>query len=71
MNWTLRNYRKAVGLSQRDLAEKMNCSQANISLYEKGLVAIQIEDVPLLAELFDATTGEIVEAAIATLKSAI
>ena len=48
----IRQYRKELGLTQRDFAEKLCMSQAALSLIEKGRTALSEEHLRRLAEQF-------------------
>ena len=48
----IRRYRKELGLTQRDFAEKLCMSQAALSLIEKGRTALSEEHLQRLAEHF-------------------
>lgn len=52
----LRELRNEKGLTQSQLAERVNLSKANISKYENGSVEPNLETLHLLAELFGVTT---------------
>lgn len=49
----LRLLREAKGLTQAQLAEKVNVSRALISLYEAGSRKVAVDDVPALAEALE------------------
>lgn len=49
----LKELRLERGLSQRELAAKVNIKQANISRWESGLVVPNVNDVWTLADFFD------------------
>lgn len=52
----LKNLREEKGLSQRQLAEEIKVSQANISRWEKGTQSPSIEWLIIIAQFFDVTT---------------
>lgn len=49
----LRNLRIAAGLTQEQLAKKINLSKANVSKYEAGTVEPNLETLVLICKLFD------------------
>lgn len=51
----LKEVRKAVGLTQQQVAEKLGISQNNYSYWENGKVKIDNVSLQRLAELFDVT----------------
>jgi ribosome-binding protein aMBF1 (putative translation factor) len=50
---TVRAYRKALGISQAQLAEKLGCQQANVSAIEKGKRSIGGTMAKKLAKIFE------------------
>lgn len=48
--------RKKMGLSQEDLAKKLNMTQQRISAYEKGKREPDLETLKLFADFFKVTT---------------
>lgn len=52
-------YRKKLGLSQIQLAKKLNMSQQTISAYENGSREPDISTIQLLASFFGITTDEL------------
>ena len=48
--------RKKMGLSQEDLAKKINMTQQRISAYEKGKREPDLETLKLFADFFNVTT---------------
>lgn len=53
--------RKAKGLSQMDLADKLNINQDSVSKLERGKIQLTIERLELLAEIFGMTVFEIMQ----------
>ena len=51
----LRSLRLGAGLSQYDLAKKINVSQANIGRYEKAVTYPSVEVMIAIADYFDTT----------------
>lgn len=51
----LRSLRLGAGLSQYDLAKKINVSQANIGRYEKAVTYPSVEVMIAIADFFDTT----------------
>lgn len=51
--------RKANGLTQRDLAEKLNVSDKAVSRWERDECAPDLMLIPAIAEIFDITTDEL------------
>lgn len=49
----LKDLRLSKGLTQMELAEKINLSKANVSKYESGVIEPNLETLNLIAELFD------------------
>ena len=56
----LRNFRKARGLTQLQLAELLNVSVGVVSKWEIGLSSPDIDTIELMAELFDVSIDVIV-----------
>lgn len=56
----LRELRIEKGLSQRELAAKVNIKQANISRWEAGLVVPNVNDVWTLADFFDVSVDYLI-----------
>ena len=52
----LEELRKKMGLSQEDLAKKINMTQQRISAYEKGKREPDLETLKMLANFFGVTT---------------
>jgi len=57
----LKKLRKLKKYSQDDLAEKLKTTQQNISLYERGLVAPNIEALTQLADFFDVSVDYLID----------
>lgn len=51
--------RKAKGMTQKQLAEKLNVSDKTVSRWERGESAPDITLIPVIAEVFDVTCDEI------------
>ena len=49
----IRAARKTVGMTQAELAEKMGLDQPTIANYERGHRAINVTDLPRLAEILE------------------
>ena len=54
-------YRKQLGLTQEQLAEKLQGKKSLVSNYENGHSTPNIETLCKLAEIFDITLDELVE----------
>lgn len=54
-------YRKQLGLTQEQLAEKLQGKKSLVSNYENGYSTPNIETLCKLAEIFDITLDELVE----------
>lgn len=58
-------YRKRLGLSQKDLAEKMNCTQQLVSVYEKGSLPVKSDDIDKMLQVFmDITYDELFDTGV-------
>lgn len=55
----IRQYRKLNHLSQEELAEKLSVSRQSISLWENNQTQPTIENIVVLAKLFDVSTDEL------------
>lgn len=55
----IRNYRKAKGLSQEELASKLNVVRQTVSKWEKGLSVPDSELLIVLAEALDVSVAEL------------
>ena len=51
--------RKANGLTQRQLAEKLNVSEKSISRWERNETSPDLALIPVIAELFSVTSDEL------------
>lgn len=51
--------RKANGMTQKDLAEKLNVSDKTISRWERDEGAPDLSMIPVIAEIFDVTCDEL------------
>lgn len=47
----IKERREKLGLSQRDLAKKMNVSQATVAMWETGVTSPIAKRLPILAKL--------------------
>ena len=54
-------YRKQLGLTQEELAERLQGKKSLISNYENGYSTPNIETLCMLANIFDITLDELVE----------
>ena len=61
---TLRDLRKQAGLSVKEVAEKLGVCTHAVTYYERGQRQIKIDQVLVLAELYDCTEREIILAAL-------
>lgn len=59
----LSSLRKAHGLTQQDVADRLDVSNRTISAWERGIVMPDILLLPALADLYEVTTDEILAAA--------
>lgn len=57
----LRQARQAAGLTQKQLAETVNCSPGRLSQYERGQRPIPIPELEVLAEVLDLRLSEVVD----------
>ena len=51
--------RKANGMTQKDLAEKLNVSDKAVSRWERDECAPDLSLIPVIAEIFQVTTDEL------------
>ena len=51
--------RKANGMTQKDLAEKLNVSDKSVSRWERDEGAPDLSLIPVIAEIFDVTCDEL------------
>ncbi len=51
--------RKAAGMTQRELAERLNVSDKSVSRWERDECAPDLSLIPVIAEIFDITTDEL------------
>lgn len=65
----LKELRLSAGKTVKDVAQKLNVTQRAISHYEYGSRRINIEQVLILAKLFDCSAEEVIEAQINSLKN--
>ena len=56
--------RKANGLTQKQLAEKLNVSDKAVSRWERDECALDLSLIPVIAEIFGITSDELREAYI-------
>ncbi len=59
----LRALREARGLSQREVAEAIGCTQSTYSQWERALVGVPLGQAYRLAAFFDEDLGELLEPA--------
>lgn len=52
----LKEARKKAGLTQQEVADKLNTSQSNITKYETGALEPNIETIKKLAEIYKVST---------------
>ncbi len=57
-------YRTKCGLSQLDIAEKLDVSRQSVSKWENGVATPELEKVVKLAELFGITLDELVSGTV-------
>jgi len=57
---TLRRYRKRAGMSQRELAEKLDMVKQNVCAMEKGTRGISINTAHKLAEIFQVSPARFI-----------
>lgn len=57
----LKKLRKELNFSQKELAEKLETTQQNISLYEKGVVTPNIEILIQLADFFNVSVDFLID----------
>lgn len=55
----IREFREQKGLSQEELAKRVNLSQGTIAKYEAGMIDLTVTKAALFAEQLGATTNEI------------
>ncbi len=58
----LKELRNQIGLSQQELAQKVNCSQTSIYRYENDLAEPDIKTLIALAKVFGISVDELIEA---------
>ncbi len=71
INEKITNLRVAAGISQEQLAEKMDVSRQSVSKWEMGQALPQIDKVLLLCELFGVTTDELLRDSIVLDRTAL
>ena len=59
MSENLKRLRKEKGLTQVELAEKLNLSQSTIASWENGKRRPDLDFLPVIADFFGVTVGEI------------
>ena len=57
------NYRKQAGLSQEELADKMNVTRQSVSLWETDQTVPSLDSLMMLADLFSVSLDELCGAA--------
>ena len=60
--------RKAKGLTQRELADKLGISDKAVSRWERDETAPDLSLIPVIAEIFDVTSDELLRGERATEK---
>ena len=55
--------RKANGMTQKDLAERLNVSDKTVSRWERDDGAPDLAVIPVIAEIFDVTCDELLRGA--------
>ena len=63
--------RKKKGLTQQQLADKLNLSNKTISKWESGLGSLDISNLLVLAEALDVSVNELLKGELNKLESAI
>ncbi len=59
LNDNIKYYRKKLGLTQVELAEKLNVSQSTITSWENGNRRPDLDFLPILAQLFGISVDEL------------
>ena len=62
MNEIIAARRKELGMTQKDLAEKMNVTDKAVSKWERGLACPDVASIPRLAEVLGITVGDLMNA---------
>ena len=60
MNKKLRSLRESKGLTQTQLAEKLNLVPSAVNNYEKGIRVPDLPEIKKMADIFDLSVSEIV-----------
>ena len=68
MNETLKDLRRSAKKSVGEVAEALGVTDKAVYNYENGLRCIDIRQVLVLAELYDCTEREVIEAQIRVLR---
>lgn len=55
----IRNYLDIFGISQQDLAEKLNCSSSTVSMWVKGNATPRLEKIDQMCDLFGCERGDL------------
>ncbi len=58
----IKSLRESMGLTQEQVAEKMNCSRQKYSRIEKGLIDISYANITKISEIFEISTEKITSA---------
>ena len=59
MKESIKAARKRVGLSQAELAKRMNVTQAAVSHWEQGITMPTPRQIPILADVLHTTVSEL------------
>lgn len=59
MKETIKNARIRIGMTQAELAERMNVTQGAVSHWEKGLTMPTPRQIPILADVLKTTVAEL------------
>ena len=62
MGERIRDLRMALGMTQSDLAERMNVTDKAVSKWERNLSRPDIDSIPRLAEILGASVQELLDA---------
>lgn len=60
----IREKRLSLGISQKELAEKLNVSQQAVSMWETGAKIPRTENLIRIAEICDCTVDELLKAMV-------
>ena len=59
LNENIRTLRKKMGLTQVELAERLNVSQSTITSWENGTRRPDLDLLPVIAQIFDVSVDEL------------